>query len=139
MFRLEFPDFQFNRDKAGERTVIKQQVNEEICIANLNAVLFPDKGKVPTKFEYKLLQIFDDRFAEILFRKLLRQVQKLKHIGIEDAFTHIMRNGFRHWLLGGNHRTLVVRCADLTLQLALGIMFLCAECHVKMPFLCCLK
>ena len=48
MFRLEFPDFQFDRDKAGERTVIKQQVNEEICIANLNAVLFPDLGKVPT-------------------------------------------------------------------------------------------
>ena len=65
MFRLEFPDFQFNRDKAGKRTVIKQQVNEEICIANLNTVLLTDKGKVPTKFKYKLLQIFDDGFTEI--------------------------------------------------------------------------
>lgn len=66
MFRLEFSDFQFNRDKAGERTVIKQQVDEEICIADLNTVLLTDKGKVPTKFEYKLLQIFDDCFTEIL-------------------------------------------------------------------------
>ena len=65
MFRLEFSDFQFNRDKAGKRTVIKQQVNEEICIANLNTVLLTDKGKVPTKFKYKLLQIFDDGFTEI--------------------------------------------------------------------------
>ena len=103
MFRLEFSDFQFNRDKAGKRTVIKQQVDEEICIADLNTVLLTDKGKVPTKFKYKLLQIFDDCFTEILFRKLLRQVQKLKHIGVEDAFTHIMRNGFRHRLLGRNH------------------------------------
>ena len=90
MFRLEFSDFQFNRDKAGKRTVIKQQVDEEICIADLNTVLLTDKGKVPAKFKYKLLQIFDDCFTEILFRKLLRQVQKLKHISVEDAFTHIM-------------------------------------------------
>ena len=134
MFRLEFSDFQFNRDKAGKRTVIKQQVDEEICIADLNTVLLTDKGKVPTKFKYKLLQIFDDCFTEILFRKLLRQVQKLKHIGIENAFTHILRNRFRQRFLGREHITLIVSTVHLAFQFTLGIMLLCAQRHVEMPF-----
>lgn len=75
MFRLELSNFQFNWNKAGKGTVIKQQINEEIRIADLDTVLLTDKGRIPTKFKDKLLQIFDNRFAEILFRKLLRQIQ----------------------------------------------------------------
>jgi len=43
VFRLEFSDFQFNRDKTGKRTVIEQQINEEIRITDLNTVLLANK------------------------------------------------------------------------------------------------
>jgi len=49
MFRTEGVDFQFNRHKAGQRTIVKQQINEEICVADLNTIFFANKSEIMSK------------------------------------------------------------------------------------------
>jgi hypothetical protein len=50
MHRLKFANFHFNRNKAVQLAVEEKQVNEEVAIANLNAVFAIDKGEVLAKF-----------------------------------------------------------------------------------------
>lgn len=49
MFRSEGINFQFDCNKAGQCTVIEQQINEEIRVANLNAVFFANKSEIMSK------------------------------------------------------------------------------------------
>ena len=63
MLRLELSDLQFNRHKARQRTVVKQQIDEKICVANLNTVFFTDKRKVFAKLQNELLQVLDNCFS----------------------------------------------------------------------------
>ena len=108
MLRFEFSDFQLDRDEAGQRAVVKQQINEKIRIADLHAVFFADEGEVAAEFEDKTLQIFNDCFAEALFGEFLRQIQKFEHVGVKNAFAHITRNEFRYRFLGRKHGTLII-------------------------------
>lgn len=41
--------FQFDCNKAGQCTVIEQQINEEIRVADLNAVFFANKSEIMSK------------------------------------------------------------------------------------------
>ena len=134
MLRFEFSDLQFNRHKAGQRTVVEQKINVKVLSAHLNAVFLADKREVLSKFKNELLQIACDRLAKVTLGILLRQIKKFKHIGIKDAASHILRYRFGYQLLGGKHITLIVSTVHLAFQFTLGIMFLCAQCHVEMPF-----
>ncbi len=49
MFRSEGINFQFDCNKAGQCTVIEQQINEEIRVADLNAVFFANKSEIMSK------------------------------------------------------------------------------------------
>ena len=49
MFRSEGINFQFDCNKAGQCTVTEQQINEEIRVANLNAVFFANKSEIMSK------------------------------------------------------------------------------------------
>ena len=49
MFRSEGINFQFDCNKTGQCTVIEQQINEEIRVADLNAVFFANKSEIMSK------------------------------------------------------------------------------------------
>ena len=134
MLWLEFPDFQFNRNKAGQCSMIKQQVNIKVLPANLYTVFLTNKGKILSKFKNELFQILHDGLTKILFGILFRQVQKLKNICIEDTASHVLRDRFWNQLLGRKHRSLIIGAVHLPFQFPFGVMLFCAKRHIKMPF-----
>lgn len=67
MLGLKNSDLQFNSHQAREHAIIEEQIDEEIGIANLKAVFFPDKSEVFAKLENKILKIRDYLAAQIFF------------------------------------------------------------------------
>ena len=100
MFRFEFPDFEFNCHKAGQSPVIEQQINIKITVSYLYSIFLTDKGEIFAKFQNELLQIFDNRLFEATFSKLLRQIKKFQHIGVQNAAAHILWGRSPAWAFG---------------------------------------
>ena len=80
MFWSELIHLKLYSHKTGKQSIVEQQVDEEIRVADLNAVLLADKGKVLAQLKNELLQICDNAFAEILLFEGFRQIEKLKNI-----------------------------------------------------------
>jgi hypothetical protein len=54
MLRLELTDFQFYRHKAVQLAVKEQQINEEVAIADLNAIFIINEREVFAKLQYEV-------------------------------------------------------------------------------------
>ena len=110
--------FQFDCNKAGQCTVIEQQINEEIRVADLNAVFFANKSEIMSKLYNEVFQMRDNLTPQVLFFVRFLKFEKFKHIGIAQSRKSAVPGKQILVLFVRDHRPLIQHTADLTIQFA---------------------
>ena len=120
---------------SDQRVKTEKEINKEISVADLNAVLLADERKVFAEFQNKLFQIGDDRFPQILLFEILRNIQKLQHIRIPQRTDSRMALDQILVLSLRKHCPLVKHTVDLPFKLTFHITVLNTQTNIKLFYL----
>ena len=83
---FEFLDLQLEGHEALQFPVEKKEVEAEILAADLKKVLLAHEAEIAAQLDEEATDIGDERVLEIAFGMAIRQVEKIKEVGVlEDA------------------------------------------------------
>ena len=111
----------------------KQQIDAIILIAYLNGVFFPDKGKILSKLQNEIAHALHQRLAEVIFMKLLRQIQELDHIRVKEGIAW-SAHALGQQLLPRQHVPFIIRALNLPFELTFAIAFPDGQTNIEFPF-----
>ena len=109
VFGFELTHFQFNRHQPFHTAVVKQKVNVEVVVVDLEALLPSDEGKTCPQFQQEVFKLAQDGIFQVFFQVAILKAEKVEDVGV---FQHESRSDGARLTQGG----------QLLLQQLLGLL-----------------